>query len=64
MMAYYRSHKTDKYLILVNLSDRMTNFKLEEDGDLELVLNTHYDAYLTADKQVFKPYEGRIYRVV
>ena len=64
MIAYYRHYKTDKYLVLINLSKNLTSFTLEEEGDLELVLKTHYDAYLSTHKQTFKPYEGRIYKVV
>lgn len=64
LMAYYRTVENEKLLVLINLSKEPASFEIDEKLKTELVLKTDYNAFITRRKQIFKPYEGRIYMVM
>ena len=65
VMGYYRESEEEKLLIIINLSQSPAAFYLpiEKDENYKLLLKTDYGNFLTQEKMVFKPYEGRIYKI-
>ena len=60
--AYTRTDKDNQYLIVCNLSSKQADLKLEMSLEEKEVLLSNY-SYDKKSKNLFRPYEARLYRI-